>query len=278
MATVAVEHTATGMRHLFSIIHRNWALTWMMAKREVTDRHVGQMLGMAWAIGHPLLLILVYVFVFGFVFKTRAGVTTNDVPIDYALYLLAGIIPWMAINDCMNKSCSLLTGNASLVKQVVFPLEVLPIKGILATLFPQAICTLLLVIYTLCTTHLLPWTYALLPLVLIMQVLTMCAISFLLGSVSPFFRDIKDIVQVFSVVGVYLAPVVYLPDMVPNLVRPLLYLNPFSHLIWCYQDVCYFGRIEHPWSWVAFLPSSVLGCVVGYALFTKLKPYFGNVL
>src|SRR5262249_53996825 len=155
-------------------------------------------------------------------------------------------------------------GNANLVKQVVFPLEVLPIKGILATLFPQAICTLLLTIYILATTHALPWTYALLPALLAMQVLIMCGIGFLLGAISPFFRDIKDIVQVFSVIGVYLVPVVYLPDMVPNVVRPLLYLNPFSHLIWCYQDVCFAGNIGHPWSWMVTLTLGMGGCALGY--------------
>jgi lipopolysaccharide transport system permease protein len=274
---MTAPETLSGMRGLLSILARNWALTWMMAKREITDRHVGQMLGLVWAVGHPLLLIFVYIFVFGFIFKTRAG-GTQDVPMDYALYLLSGLIPWMAINDCMNKSCVLLTANANLVKQVVFPLEVLPIKGILATLFPQAVCTLLLTLYILGTTHTLPWTYALVPLLLMMQVLIMCGIGFLLGAISPFFRDLKDIVQVFSVVGVYLIPVVYLPDMVPNIVRPLLYVNPFSHMVWCYQDVCYFGNIDHPWSWIIFMSLSLGGCAVSYRIFQRIKPYFGNVL
>jgi lipopolysaccharide transport system permease protein len=106
----------------------------------------------------------------------------------------------------------------------------------------------------------------------------MCGIAFLLGAISPFFRDIKDIVQVFSVIGVYLIPVVYLPDMVPAAVRPLLFLNPFSHLVWCYQDVCYFGQIAHPWSWAVLLAISGLSCVLSYRVFQKLKPYFGNVL
>src|SRR5271165_5565788 len=127
MATAIAKDNSIGLIALSRLISRNWALTWTMAKREITDRHVGQMLGMVWAIGHPLILILVYIFIFGFVFKAKAGVG-HELPFNYAIYLLSGLLPWMAINDCMNKSCGLLTGNANLVKQVVFPLEVLPIK------------------------------------------------------------------------------------------------------------------------------------------------------
>ncbi len=277
MATVAAQKRSTNLLSLSAVIMRNWPLTWMMAKREITDRHVAHMLGMVWAVGHPVLLMLVYIFVFGFVFKTRiAGAV--ELPVDYTVYLLSGLIPWLAINDCMNKSCAVLTGNANLVKQVVFPLEILPVKGILATLFPQMICLTLLTIYMLCISQTLPWTFGLLPVVLLLQILLMCALGFLLGAISPFFRDIKEIVQVFSVIGVYLIPVVYAPDMVPNALRPLLYLNPFSHLIWCYQDVCYFGTIEHPWSWLLLAAISVFGCLFSYRSFQKLKPYFGNVL
>jgi lipopolysaccharide transport system permease protein len=277
MATLSVGENSFALSGLSKIITRNWTLTWTMAKREITDRHVGQMLGMVWAIGHPLILILVYIFIFGFVFKAKVG-AGQQLPMDYAIYLLSGLLPWMAINDCMNKSCGLLTGNANLVKQVVFPLEVLPIKGILATLFPQALCTALLVIYICFTTQSLPWTLVLLPLLIGMQILMMCGIGFLFGAISPFFRDLKDIVQVFSVIGVYLIPVVYQPNMVPNIVRPLLFFNPFSHLIWCFQDVFYFGGIDHPWSWALMGFMSVIGCVMSYRIFQRLKPFFGNVL
>ena len=275
--TAPISERLPGLRGLVTLLVRNWPLTWMMAKREITDRHVGQMLGLVWAIGHPLLLILVYIFIFGFVFNTRVG-SAGGLPMDYAIYLLAGLIPWLAINECLNKSCVIITGNANLVKQVVFPLEILPVKGILATLFPQAICLSLLTVYILWTTHALPWTYVLLPLVLALQVLLMGAIGFLLGAVGTFFRDSKDIMQIFSVVGIYLMPVVYLPEMVPTIARPFLYANPFSHLIWCYQDVIYFGTIAHPWSWVVLFFLSIMGCIGSYHMFQKLKPFFGNVL
>jgi lipopolysaccharide transport system permease protein len=261
---------------LFRLLVRHWPLTWAMARREVSDRYAGQVLGAVWAVGHPLLLMAVYLFVFAFVFKVRLG--DSGLPLDYSVYLLAGFIPWLAFQDCMNRGATVVTGNANLVKQVVFPLEVLPAKSVLATLLPQVVCTTVLIVYTLASHHALPWTYVLLPALFAVQVAGMLGVSMALSSVGVYLRDVKDVVQVFGVVGVYLLPIFYLPDMVPPLFRPLLYLNPFSYLVWCYQDVCYFGRLEHPWAWPVCVALCLGALAGGHRLFQKLKPYFGNVL
>jgi lipopolysaccharide transport system permease protein len=85
-------------------------------------------------------------------------------------------------------------------------------------------------------------------------------------------------VQILNVIGIYLMPIVYLPSMVPGIFQPLLYLNPFSYMVWCYQDAVYFGRFEHPWAWLVF-PMLCLGTfVLGYRLFRRLKLMLGNVL
>jgi lipopolysaccharide transport system permease protein len=58
----------------------------------------------------------------------------------------------------------------------------------------------------------------------------------------------------------------------------VLYLNPFSYMIWCYQDALYFGRFEHPAAWVVFPLASLFTFALGYRVFRKLKTFFGNVL
>ena len=106
----------------------------------------------------------------------------------------------------------------------------------------------------------------------------MIGVAYVLAAVGTYFRDLKDFVQVFCIAGMYLMPVVYLPTMVPRVFRPLLYLNPFSYMAWCYQDACYFGRFEHPWAWPVFLGGSLGMFYLGYRVFRKLKICFGSVL
>jgi lipopolysaccharide transport system permease protein len=114
--------------------------------------------------------------------------------------------------------------------------------------------------------------------VLMLQTAAMTGIAMMLASLGVFVRDLKDVVQVLTLVGVYLVPVFYLPAMVPDTFRTLLYLNPFTYLIWCFQDVCYFGRIEHPIAWVVTPLLSVVFFAVGWRMFRRLKPLFGNAL
>ena len=128
MPTISRPETFGSLTGLVRIVQRNWHLTWALAKREITDRYAGQMLGMLWTVGNPLLLMGVYLFIFGVVFRVRIG-GTIDLPMGYTTYILSGLIPWFAVSESLNKGCSIITGNSNLVKQVVFPLEILPIKA-----------------------------------------------------------------------------------------------------------------------------------------------------
>jgi lipopolysaccharide transport system permease protein len=260
-----------------SVLVRHRQLIWAMAKREIFERYAGQMLGAAWAFAHPLILMGVYLFIFAYVFRVRLG-GSGDMPLDYSAYLLAGVVPWLGLAEGLNKAPTAVTNNASLVKQVVFPLEVLPTKTVLASMLAQTTGLVVLAGYVLSTSGSLPKTYALLPLVMLMQFVLMVGLAFLLSAFGVFLRDLKDVVQVLTLIGVYLLPVLYLPAMVPELFRPLLYVNPFTYLIWCYHDVCYYGRIEHPIAWVVMVPLSIATFVVGWRIFHRLRPLFGNAL
>jgi lipopolysaccharide transport system permease protein len=235
------------------------------------------MMGAVWVVGHPLLLVAVYAFIFQFVFKMRIG-GTGEMPLDYTAYLLAGMLPWMAFAEVLGKAPMTMHANAGLVKQVVFPIEVLPVKTVLATLLTQMLGTGFLIVYVAVKMSGLPWTIALLPLLWGAQVLAMAGVSLVFAAVGAYFRDLKDFVQIYSTVGVYLMPVAYLPQWVPGAVRPLLFCNPFSYMVWCFQDACFYGRFQHPWAWLVFLAGSVLVFLLGARVFRKMKVGFGSVL
>jgi len=263
-----------GLLALFTV-HRQ--LTLEMARRELRDRYLGQVFGILWALLHPLLLMGVYVVVFAFIFKVRLG-GTADLPLNYTVYLLSGLIPWLTFQESLAKSSTVIPSNANLVKQVIFPVEVLPVKGVLASLATQTAFLVLLTGYVLAAYGFVPVTYLLTPVLMLLQALFMIGAAYLVSAVSVYFRDIKDLVQVFAATGVYLIPAFYLPESVPRAFRPVLYLNPLSYLIWCYQDLLFYGRFEHWWAWVVLPPTAVGFFYVGYRVFKGLRTMFGNVL
>jgi lipopolysaccharide transport system permease protein len=262
---------------LFQVFRTRGRLIYELSKREIFDRYAGQVFGIFWTIGHPILLTLIYIFIFGFVFRARVG-GTLDLPLNYTSYMLAGIVPWLVFADVLGKSSTVILNNTNIVKQVIFPIEVLPIKNVLASLVTEFVFLFLLTIYSLIANHVIPWTYVFIPILILFQTLTMIGISYLFSSVGVYFRDLKDFVQIFLTVAFFILPILYLPESIPAAIRPFLYINPISYMIWCYQDALYFGSFVHPWAWAVFGSGSLFIFVFGYRVFRKLKVMFGNVL
>jgi lipopolysaccharide transport system permease protein len=262
-------------RDAVSLLWKYRALCLELVRRDLTGQYAGQALGSFWVIGHTVSLLLIYAFVFVVVFKVKLEL---DVPRDYTSYLFAGLIPWLAISQALVRSCTALIGQSNLVKQVVFPLEVLPFSAIFIALTPFLVGTMVLLAYQLWMGLGIPWTVGLVPLVLILMVLFLSGLAFLFAAITPFFRDIKDLIIVFTVAGVYLVPAFYLPKWAPAMFSPIIYGNPFSYPIWVCQDIFYYGRIEHPSAWIIFVALAVIFFCLGFRAFRSLKPYVASVL
>lgn len=248
-----------------------------MAKREVSAEHAAKRLGMFWGLFQPLSLLAVYAFIYGIVFRVRIG-GTYELPKNFTIYLLSGLVPWFAFQLSMTKATGVITANANLVKQVVFDLFVLPVATALAACLSLVLGLGFIVLYTLGTYHSLPVSYVGLPVLLVLQFLAMTGVAYMLAALGTFIQDVRDLVQLAAIILIFLMPIVYLPSAIPAAFNPLLWLNPFTYMVYCYQDVLYFGRIQHPYSWIAFPLWSIFVFVAGYRLFRRVRPYFGNVL
>ena len=262
---------------LMSIVIKNGLLIMEMSKDNLTGRFKGQFFGAYWVVVHPVALTLLYLFLFAVVFVQRIG-GTHELPLDYTAYILSGLIPWLTFQNSMTTSVMAITGNSNLVKQFVFPLEVLPIRDVVVSLLTWMIMTGLTLAYIVITQGKAMATWILLPFVLMSQTLAMIGVAFVLSSVAVFFRDIKDFVQLFCLVAIFIMPIVFLPGWVPKVFQPMLWINPFTYMIWVYQDVIYFGRFEHPLSWIIFFGSSMLVFLAGFRFFTRTKPMFGSLV
>lgn len=249
----------------------------VLTHREIVDRFAGSVFGALWALAHPLALMMLYVTVFQSVFRVRFE-SADQFPLNVSIFMIAGYLPWMSLQAVLVGSCGAITSNANLVKQVVFPLEILPAKMTLAAMVPQVVGHLFLALYTLILSGGLPKTYVLLPLLLAVQAVGMLGIAFFLSSVTVYARDIREIMAVLSTAGVYLLPMFYVPTVVPKLAEQLVAFNPLSHVIWVYRDALYHGEITRPLSWLIMGSGAMTCFVCGLSVFRRLKTYFGNVL
>ena len=256
----------------FRFMRQHRALILSMAQRDLVVPYAGQMIGGVWAIAHPLFLVVLYTVVFSIL--TRNATYTYD----YQVFIISGLVPWLSFIMLLAKGASEIVGNANLVKQVVFPLEVLPIKGVVTALMSLTIGVVFLVGYVLFTTGGLPWTYALIPLLYVIQILWMIGMAMIVSSLTVFFRDLKDFITLFATAGVYLLPIIFPKETDLGPFQIVVNANPFSAMIYCYRDVFLEGAITMPWAWGVFGGLGVVLFYGGFRLFRKLKPYFGNVL
>ncbi|MBV9249950.1 MAG: ABC transporter permease [Acetobacteraceae bacterium] len=253
------------------------SLLFEMTRREITDRYAGQWFGWTWAALHPLAVVCIFIFLFTTVFNTRFPQNSN-LPRDYSTYLLSGLIPWLSMQAALSASATALTSAPNLVKQALFPIEVLPARHVLASLLPLAVGLAVLLLYMMMADGALPISVVLLPVAVALHLVFILGVSLALSCLGAFMRDVKDLIQVYLQIGTYIIPIVYLPGWVPDTLRPIVMANPFGFFVTVYQDVLFYGSIVNPLYWLLAFLAAGASFLLGLRLFAKLQPYVADVV
>ena len=272
-----VRANLAAWRDAAALVNERCSLLAIMTWRELTDRYAGQALGAAWAVISPLLMMATYMLAFGVIFRGRIGPVDNGT--EYVAFMLAGLVPWMAMQDCVSRATSAITGHANLVKQVVFPNEILPLRVALSSMSILLIGLIVTIPLAIASGAWHPFgLLVLLPIAIASFVLLLVGLSFWLAAIGVFARDIKDLISFLLGIGLFLHPVLYPPASVPSWLGPWFMLSPFSHMIWCFRDALTLSNHEHIWSWLVFPLVSISTFTMGWRGYRMLKPTFGNAL
>lgn len=243
--------------------------------RDLHDRHAGQALGFLWAFGVPIFLMLIYVALFTVVFSTRYQVEGG--PSSYMPSILAGLLAWLPVQDVLARSTSVLPVNSALVKQVAFPTEVLPVKVSIATLVPYVGALLIAVGVSLWNST-LSFATLLLPLVIAFQALFMVGLSLILSVAGLIVRDLREVVTVFASLNLFLTPILYPPGQIPEILQPVVAINPFSYLVLCWQQVLFKSSDTSFLDWSIMASISIVTLAVGWLLFQRVRTSIGDAL
>jgi lipopolysaccharide transport system permease protein len=258
-------------------IWRHRALVLELVMRDIKGGHAGHGLGSIWVYVQPLVIVASFMMIFGIVIGSKIAITASF-PGDYTSYILIGVTPWLLMANALARGPAVFISNSNIVKQVVFPIETLPVASAAAAFLTFTPAFVVMVIYKLVWGGGLGLAALLFPLVLAMHFVLVLGLTLLLAVTTPFLRDIREFVTMYLAVAMYFTPAVYLPDWVPEALRPVLYLNPFSYVVWVYQDALFFGDIRHGFAWAVFAVMAVAAMLGGLHVFRRVKPFLGNVL
>lgn len=275
LTTVNFSVLMVSIPSIFRLLITRRELVGELIRRELRDRHEGQVLGVLWAYGHPLLLMLLYTVLFSYVFPARYGAEGGIK--DYSVNVFAGIVSWLAFQAAIVRAPTIFVGYASLVKQIVFPIEVLPVVATVAT-FMSYVAGLAFAVGYAAWHGNLTWFVFALPVLALCQIAAMVGIAFILSAGGVIVRDLREIVGLFCTINLFALPILYNPATVPGWMERIFLLNPFSYMVWCWQDILYYGRIEHMTAWIVFPAGSIIIFVLGWSIFGRARHFFGDAL
>ena len=257
------------------------ALIYKSTEREVAGRYKGSVVGVGWSFLLPILMLCVYTFVFSFVFEARWGVDNVDTAggkADFAVVLFVGLIVHALFAEVINRSPTMILDNANYVKKVIYPLEILPVAALGAALFHSLISILVLFVVLLAYYGFVHWTTILYPFVLMPLLPLTLGASWFLASLGVFLRDVSQVIGVITTILLFLAPVFYPLERLPEAYQIALMFNPLTFIIMETRKVLIFGQMPD-WSGLAvYMAISCIIAWLGYFWFQKTRKGFADVL
>jgi lipopolysaccharide transport system permease protein len=230
-----------------------WNLAWPLAKKELLGRYRGSMVGLAWALVTPLLAVAVYALVFQGVFRAGSWAGADVSGLGYAARLFAGLMVFTGCAEVAMRATRLIQENASLVKRVVFPLELLGVALVMQSAVHAFLQTLVLGVILLAAGE-ARWSWLLLPVAWAWVLALQLAVAWLLSALGCYLRDLQHLVPSLVTGLLFLSPVFYPIEAAPKVLKAVLILNPLSAPIE-FMRAAWFGSV---FDWANAWPSLLL--------------------
>ena len=259
-------------RNYWRDLWRYRELAGFLAWRDIKVRYKQATLGIAWAVIQPAVQTVLLTFVFGKLAKMRDG------GIPYALLVLTGLLPWLLFTGAFNGAGSSLVGNSHLISKVYFPRLIVPISALAVALVDFGIMLILALIFAAFLGYYPGWQILVLPAFILLALVIALGAGLWITALTVKFRDFRFITPFVLQIGVFITPVGYRTDILPNW-REILALNPLSAVVdgtrWCLLG----GRTE------IYLPglacsiiTAALLLVTGVWYFRRTERQFADII
>jgi lipopolysaccharide transport system permease protein len=251
-----------------------WAyreLFWVLTLRDIKVRYKQTVLGFAWAVLQPVMMMVVFSIFFG----RLAGMPSDGVP--YPIFVYTGLLPWNFFSNAISNSGTSLVGSSHLVSKVYFPRLVIPLASIGSSIVDFVIAGAILLLLMLY--YGLGWSLNLLlaPAFVAGVVLIALGVGIWLSALNVAFRDVRYVIPFMVQLWMFATPVVYSSSLVPEAWRWLFYLNSMAGFVDGFRSA-FLGKPFEP-QVLAISFAVALGVFLGgIAYFEKVERQFADVI
>jgi lipopolysaccharide transport system permease protein len=244
----------------------------LLVWRDFSCRYRQSVLGIGWAVVRPVLSVLVFTAIFGMV----AQLPSDGLP--YPLFSFAAMLPWLYFSTALTNATNSVVSGSAIVTKVYFPRLILPLASIASGLAEVAIQLILLLGLMLWYGVLPKWTVLFVPLFLLECMIVSLAVGLWLTALNVKYRDIGQLVPFVVQIWMYLTPIVYSSNMVPERWRPLYSLNPMVGVVDGFRWAM-FGQSTPSWTMLAISTSVILLLLTtGLYYFRRVEETFADII
>lgn len=201
-------------------------LFYILSWRDIKVRYKQTVVGASWALVRPLLTMLIFTFVFG-----RVAGLGKDTAVPYSLVVLCGMVPWLFFSASLSEASNSLIGNTNLVSKIYFPRLIIPASSVITSLVDFAIAFGLLIIMMAIHMMVPSWKVIALPLFVLLAFLAAFGVGLYITALNVKYRDFRYIIPFVVQFGLYVSPVGWTSDRIPEEWRLLYSVNPMVGVI-----------------------------------------------
>jgi lipopolysaccharide transport system permease protein len=266
-AAVAADTTAVLRR-----LRLSWRMLLAVARIEFRKKYAGSALGILWYPLYAALLLGVYCFVYMVVFRMRFAEMSSY---DFVLFVFSGLVPYLGFSEALATGASSIRGNVALVRNTVFPIELIPMKHLLVSMAGLCVSLAILLLMILPTGR-AGWHWLYLPVPIVLLFIFTLAVIWVISAVAALIPDVAHVVNLLLLVLLFGSPIGYTIAQVPDSAKPLLYGNPLTHLIESFRFACIGERSTPHWLDGAFAGGALLAACLAASFFRRLMPLFAD--
>lgn len=250
----------------------NLALIWNFSKQDLKDKYAGSSLGVLWAFLGPLANILIFTLIFSNVMAARLNIGDGQFDkFSYSIYLVAGIVPWMAFAAAVGRITTVFRDKAGIISKVGVSLRFMPTYIVLSEAMVFLISMAFFTGFLLLIGYPITWVWVFIPIVFAIQQLFAYAIGFILATLSVFIEDIREFVPIALQFWFWFTPIVYTVAILPSHFAPYFSLNPFLWVVDAYREIVLYHRIPSFEKPLMLLAAGLLLLALGALLNRKLE-------
>ena len=240
--------------------------------RDLAVRFTASLLGPAWAVISPLVLLAVYTFAFSGVLGPQGQTTGNR-----ALSIFVALVFFNLMAELAGRAPLLIQEHMNFIKRTIFPSATLAWIAVARALAYAGIALALCLAFTLAMQG-LSWTVLLLPLVAIPYILFLLGLVWFLAALGAFTRDLAYLMVTIIPILIFVTPVFYAVSDLPEATRWISYLNPAAGPIEMGRDLVLRGRMFDPVTWLGATFGSLIVFYGGYSVFQRYRRILVDVI